>query len=174
MRIRKTREEDLPRVMEIYARARRFMAEHGNPRQWGPTCWPPEELIRQDIRRGNSYVCENEAGRVIGTFFYTFGEDIEPTYRNIVDGAWLYPGPYGVVHRIASDGTENGTGAFCIRWALEQCGHLRIDTHGDNTVMQGLLQKLGFEQCGTIYVEEDDDPRKAYEIQCRMHCKNEQ
>lgn len=163
MRIRKTREEDLPRVMDIYAHARRFMAEHGNPRQWGPTCWPPEALIRQDIRRGNSYVCENAQGRVIGTFFYTCGEDIEPTYRNIEDGAWLDPGPYGVVHRIASDGTEKGTGAFCIRWAFEQCGHLRIDTHGDNKVMQGLLGKLGFKHCGTIYVEEDNDPRMAFE-----------
>ncbi len=70
---------------------------------------------------------------------------------------------YGVVHRIASDGSEKGIGSFCIRWALEQCGHLRIDTHGDNTVMQGMLEKLGFTHCGTIYVYEDNDPRLAYE-----------
>ncbi len=47
--IRKSAEADLDRIMEIYARARRFMAEHGNPNQWGPTNWPPESLIRQDI-----------------------------------------------------------------------------------------------------------------------------
>ena len=41
--------------------------------------------------------------------------------------------------------------------------HLRIDTHGDNTVMQRLMEKLGFTHCGTIYVEEDDYPRLAYE-----------
>ncbi len=29
--------------------------------------------------------------------------------------------------------------------------------------MQGLLEKLGFTHCGTIYVEEDDYPRLAYE-----------
>ena len=163
MRIRRSTLRDLDRIMAIYADARRFMAEHGNPNQWGPTNWPPEALIRQDIAEGNSYVCENDAGHVAGTFFYTCGEDIEPTYREITDGAWLDGSPYGVVHRIAADGSEKGVGAFCIGWAYRQCGHLRIDTHGDNRVMQNLLGKLGFIHCGTIYVEEDDDPRLAYE-----------
>lgn len=163
MKIRKSAERDFETMMEIYAHARAFMAEHGNPRQWGPTNWPPQDLIHQDIRKGNSYVCVNEDDKVIGTFFFVYGEDIEPTYRNITDGAWHDASPYGVVHRIAADHSEKGIGAFCISWALEQCGHLRIDTHGDNTVMQNLLRKLGFEQCGIIYVEEDNDPRLAFE-----------
>ena len=163
MQIRKTVPADLGRLMEIYARARDFMARTGNPDQWGPTHWPPEALIREDIAAGNSYVCTNEAGRVIGTFFFVQGPDVEPTYRVIDDGAWLDPGPYGVVHRIASDGSEKGIGAFCLNWAYAQCGHLRIDTHGDNTVMQGLLRKLGFQHCGTIYVREDRAPRLAFE-----------
>ena len=163
MQIRKSTEQDLGRMLEIYAVARRFMAEHGNPNQWGPRGWPPEALLRRDIESGRSYVCLNDAGRVVGTFFFDQGADIEPTYRQIADGAWLDDGPYGVVHRIASDGSERGVGAFCLSWAYGQCGHLRIDTHGDNTVMQGLLGKLGFVHCGTIYVYEDNDPRLAYE-----------
>ena len=163
MQIRKSVPQDLDRIMEIYAYARQFMAQHGNPNQWGPTNWPPEALIRKDIAEGSSYVCENEAGKVIGTFFFTQGPDIEPTYREITDGNWLDKSPYGVVHRIASDGSEKGTGAFCINWAYDQCGHLRMDTHGDNTVMQNLLLKLGFIHCGTIYVQEDSYPRLAYE-----------
>ena len=70
MKIRKTTEIDLARVMEIYAYARRFMAEHGNPNQWGPTNWPPRDLIEDDIRKGCSYVCKNEDGDVVGTFFF--------------------------------------------------------------------------------------------------------
>ena len=163
MQIRKSTEQDLGRMLEIYAVARRFMAEHGNPNQWGPRGWPPEALLRRDIESGRSYVCLNDAGRVVGTFFFDQGADIEPTYRQIADGAWLDDGPYGVVHRIASDGSERGVGAYCLSWAYGQCGHLRIDTHGDNTVMQGLLGKLGFVHCGTIYVYEDNDPRLAYE-----------
>ena len=38
-----------------------------------------------------------------------------------------------------------------------------MDTHGDNIVMQNLLKKLGFVYCGIIHVEEDDDPRLAFE-----------
>lgn len=163
MRIRRSTGQDLDRMMEIYGYARNFMAEHGNPDQWGPTCWPPEELIRSDIRKGDSYVCLNEAGTVIGTFFFVYGNDIEPTYRVIEDGAWLDEGPYGVVHRIAGDGSEKGIGTFCLNWAFEQCGHLRIDTHGDNRVMQNLLRKLGFIHCGTVFVEEDPYPRLAFE-----------
>ncbi len=68
-----------------------------------------------------------------------------------------------MVHRIASDGSVKGIGSFCITWALEQSGHLRIDTHGDNKVMQNMLAKLGFTHCGTIYVDEDEYSRMAYE-----------
>jgi len=161
--VRSATENDFARIMQIYAFAREFMAKHGNPNQWGPTGWPPEELIHSDIRNGSSYVCVNGDGRIVGTFFFTQGRDVEPTYRVIADGAWLDDSAYGVVHRVATDGSEKGVGAFCLNWAYAQCRHLRIDTHGDNTVMQNLLGKLGFVHCGTIFVEEDDYPRLAYE-----------
>lgn len=166
MKIRHSTVDDIHRMMEIYSFARNFMKEHGNPNQWGPTNWPPEELIRKDIREGNSYVCLNDDGNVIGAFFYVYGEDIEPTYRVIEDGEWLDNSAYGTVHRIAGDSSEKGIGTFCINWAFEQCGHLRMDTHNDNKVMQNLLIKLGFTHCGTIYVEEDEYPRMAFEKVC--------
>ena len=162
MEIRRSAAADLPVMLSIYAHARRFMAEQGNPNQWGPTNWPPEALLRADIAAGNSYVCVAD-GKVVGTFFFRQGVDIEPTYRAITDGAWRDDSAYGVVHRIAADGTMKGVGKFCIDWAYAQCGHLRMDTHGDNTVMQNLLKKCGFAHCGTIYVEEDDYPRLAFE-----------
>ncbi len=162
MEIRKSEEKDFARIMEIYKYARHFMAEHGNPRQWGATNWPPEDLIRSDIAEGNSYVCVFE-GRIVGTFFYCQGKDIEPAYRQIEDGAWIDNGPYGVIHRIAGDGSVRGIGSFSIAWAFDKCSHLRMDTHGDNRVMQNLLKKNGFVYCGIIHVEEDNDPRLAYE-----------
>lgn len=162
MNIRHATEKDITRIMEIYEYARSFMADHGNPNQWGPTKWPPEDLIHEDIRTGHSYVCE-EDGQVVGTFYYNYGKDIEPTYAVIEDGEWLKNGDYGVVHRIAGDGSVKGIGTFCLNWAYEQCGHLRIDTHTDNKVMQSLLSKLGFKKCGIVYVVEDNYPRLAYE-----------
>ena len=162
MNIRHSTIRDLERMREIYAYDRDFMVRTGNPNQWGTTNWPPEDLLRQDIAEGNSFVCE-EDGRVIGTFFYVFGHDIEPTYREIVDGSWRDDEPFGVVHRLAGDGSAKGIGEFCLNWAFDQSGHLRVDTHGDNKVLQNLLEKLGFERRGTIFVVEDDYPRIAYE-----------
>ncbi len=163
MIIRKAEEKDLPRMLEIYEYARAFMAENGNPNQWGPTGWPPEEVLRGDIASGGSYVCVDDSGRIAGTFFFTQGKDIEPTYREMTEGEWLDDSPYGVIHRLASDGTVKGTGRFCISWALEQCGHMRMDTHGDNKLMQRLLESMGFKRCGIIHVVEDNYPRIAYE-----------
>ena len=163
MEIRHAEPADLERMMEIYAQARRFMADHGNPNQWGPTCWPPRALVAQDIARRRSYVCVAD-GRVVGAFFFDVGDHVEPGYDRIEDGCWRGSDTYGVVHRLASDGSVPGVGTCCLRWAFAQCGHLRMDTHGDNVVMQRLLTKLGFVHCGTIHVEEDDYPRLAYEL----------
>lgn len=167
--IRHSSQKDVGRIMEIYEYARKFMAENGNPRQWGMTGWPPEKLIRQDIEAQHSYVCEAD-GRIVGTFYYNYGPHIEPSYERICGGAWTgvkkygeSGNTYGVVHRIAGDGSVKGIGTFCLVWAFEQCHHLRIDTHPDNRVMQKLLQKQGFERCGYIYVMEDRDPRIAFE-----------
>ena len=163
MVIRNTKPEELDEVMGIYAHARQFMAEHGNARQWGPTSWPPRELIEKDIEVGKSHVCVTDDGRTAAVFFFDFGQDVETTYAVIEGGSWLSGEPYGVVHRIASAGIVPGAGTACIEWAFAQCGHLRIDTHEDNYVMQRLLKKLGFTYRGIIYVHEDNDPRLAYE-----------
>ena len=111
--IRRAAPADFGRIMEIYADARAFMAEHGNPNQWGATHWPPAELIRRDIADGNSYVCVHGED-VVGVFFFQAGPDIEPSYRVIEDGAWLDESPYGVIHRLAGDGSVKGIGQCCI------------------------------------------------------------
>ena len=64
---------------------------------------------------------------------------------------------------LASGGTVPGMGKACLDWALARCRYLRIDTHGDNIPMQNLLKKLGFTQRGVIHVQEDNDPRLAYD-----------
>ena len=137
------------------------MVEHGNPRQWAASGWPTDERVRKDIEEQRNYVCE-EDGHIGAVFYYIFGEE-DPTYTEIV-GSWLDSGPYGVVHRIATDGSLKGAGEFCLRWAIEKSGHLRIDTHPDNANMLGLLDRLGFTRCGVIHVEEDNDPRYGFEI----------
>ena len=156
--IRRSRPEQLDEIMEIYAGARTFMAEHGNPTQWGIT-HPTREMVEGDIEKGLGYVCM-AGDRIAAVFHYRLGEDA--TYRVIEDGNWLNDRPYGVVHRIASAGIAKGAASYCLEWALEQSGNLRIDTHRNNAVMQSLLKKLGFTYCGIIHVE-DGSERLAYQ-----------
>ncbi len=160
MVIRKAQPDDLGEILEIYRQARDFMVRTGNPTQWAKRGWPPEELIRRDIAQGRSYVCLDDR-QIAAVFYYVYGEDIDPTYR-VIEGAWLEDSPYGVIHRIAAR-EGRGAGRFCIDWAYRQCGHLRIDTHGDNKVMQKVLKDLGFFYCGIIHIEEDNAPRLAFE-----------
>ena len=162
MYIRKAAEGDLPRMMEIYAVARRFMAAHGNPNQWGPTNWPPEERIRADIAEGSSYVCVRQ-NRVVGAFYFRQGEEIEPTYQRIENGAWKEAGPYGVIHRLAGDGVHRGIFEQCMEFCRENAPDLRADTHADNRTMQHLLEKHGFVYCGIVNPP-DGGERMAYQL----------
>ncbi len=98
MQIRHTRPEDLPAMQEIFADARAFMRENGNPDQWGDR-FPTREMLDKDLALHRSYVCEDN-GKIAATFAFT--TDGEPTYRVIRGGAWLDDAPYGVVHRIAA------------------------------------------------------------------------
>lgn len=154
--VRKAVEADYPRILEIYAHAREFMAKTGNPYQWG-TNYPPVEMLQEDIRVGNLFVVEFEG--LHGVFAYFTEPD--PTYGYIEDGAWLADTPYGTIHRVAGDGS-GGVFSAVLNFAENQNPHVRIDTHHDNVVMQHVLEKHGFQRCGIIYLE-DGDPRIAYE-----------
>lgn len=158
MKIRQALHGDLPRILKLYKDARTFMSKTGNPTQWGNS-YPPESIIKSDINSHCCYVCESE-DRIIAVFFYSSGPD--STYRIIKDGKWLNDAPYGVVHRIASDGSTRGTASFCLSWAFSQCGNLKIDTHRNNRIMQHLLEKNGFTYCGIIYTPEGSE-RLAYQ-----------
>ncbi len=156
--IRQAEAGDLDRILEIYACARAFMAENGNPNQWGKTN-PPKERLVEDIRQGNLYAVAN-GRKICGVFAFFLGED--PTYREIFEGAWLSAAPYGTIHRIASDGS-GGIFPAVLVWCKKRIPHIRIDTHHDNTVMQHVVEKAGFQRCGIIYIA-DGTPRIAYEL----------
>lgn len=161
MYIRKATANDLEQILSLYNRARAFMVSTGNPHQWAERNWPPDELIRQDIDQGKSYVCVGDGGILEAVFYYEFGVRIDHNYGRI-DGSWRADKPYGVVHRIAARGGK-GAGRFCIQWAYDQCGYLRMDTHKDNRIMQKCLAELGFSYCGIIQITEDTVPRLAYD-----------
>ena len=188
MEIRRAIPEDLPRLMELYDSARAFMRSRGNMIQWVGG-YPSRELVAAGIEAGEQWVCvvddldsdgrtdcrsvDNAPDRrqngyiAVATFWFAVGP--EPTYDEIWDGpGWLEgdapfaEAPYGVVHRLASDGSVRGVGAFCLEWCLARCGNIRVDTHACNAVMQNILRTLGYTRRGVIRIA-DGTPRDAFQ-----------
>ena len=152
--------EDIPAMMDLYAQARVFMREHGNPNQWDEN-YPSRELLEKDIAFGNSYIVEDDEKNLAATFAFIKGED--PTYYGIENGAWLNHEPYGTIHRLAGNTSYHGIASGCISWCKSQIGNLRADTHEDNKIMQHLLEKNGFVRCGIIHLA-NGAPRIAYQF----------
>lgn len=156
--IRRAKESDLPEILKIYERARGFMRKTNNPTQWQGG-YPSEEILLSDIEKEQLYLYINEE-KIGGVFVFFLGGD--KTY-DYIEGAWKDPSPYGTIHRIASAGYERGVFGKCLAFCKSVTGHIRIDTHEDNVVMQNTLKKHGFSHCGTIYLE-SGDPRLAFEL----------
>lgn len=174
-RLRVAVPDDLPLMLDIYARARRVMADAGNPTQWG-TLYPRAEVVADDVREGRSLLLVDDgrddaghdgigrpAERVLAQFALCRGRD--PAYASI-DGRWLDDDPYVTIHRLASSGVERGSARRCLMWAVSTCANVRVDTHGRNSAMLHILESLGFTRCGIITTLGDatlgdrDDPHR--------------
>ena len=96
---------------------------------------------------------------VVAVFAFIIGDD--PTYR-VIEGSWLNDRPYGVIHRIGSNGKAKGIIPFVMEYAFSRIDNIKIDTHKDNRIMQHVLEKNGFKYCGVITIE-DGTKRVAYQ-----------
>lgn len=160
LQIRRTRIEEVDKLMDIFVQSRRIMRESGNLKQWTGG-YPTRKIVEKDVKDENSYVCVDEAGKVIGTFAFIYGED--PTYIRIYEGRWLdNERPYATIHRLASTKDSHGVAAACLDWCARQISNLRADTHRDNHILQHILLKHGFTYCGIIYLQNGDE-RLAYQ-----------
>ena len=155
--IRLAQIKDLDNLLAVYAAARAFMRQNGNPTQWSGG-YPSAGVLLADISAGQLYVVEQD-GAIGGCFLLADGPD--PTYA-VIDGGWKSDAPYGVIHRVAGNGTIRGLFHQCAQFARQRYRHLRIDTHADNHPMQHVLQKEGFTFQGIIHLA-DGSPRLAYE-----------
>lgn len=150
---------DLPHIMPIFEKARKFMQLTGNPSQWIDG-YPSEEIITHDIEQRNFYV-ETSGNAITGGFAFITGD--EPSYK-IIQGEWLDNAPYGTIHRLASDGSRKGFADRCIEFCRNKISTLRADTHKDNLLMQKALLRNGFQYCGIIRVANGTE-RLAYQLQ---------
>ncbi len=156
-------------MLETLARARRLMAEAGNPTQWG-TSFPRRSSVEEDIRLGRAFLLVDDADggtgivheRQLAQFALCEGDD--PSYVSI-DGAWLDDDPYVAVHRLASTGLRPRSARTCLEWVLEAHPNVRIDTHRNNHAMRHILAGLGFTFCGTILLPDRDEDRERLAFQ---------
>lgn len=150
--------EDVDTIIKIYDIARKYMRDNGNYSQW-INGYPSKEQIINDINNNVSYVVK-ENNIIVAVFVFIIG--IDNTYINIENGNWHSNNTYGVIHRIASEGSVKEITNFVFNWCLNSINYLRIDTHKDNLIMQHCVTKFGFKCCGIIHVA-DGSPRLAYD-----------
>ena len=161
MEITLAKTTDLEAILSVYAAARRFMQEAGNPDQWG-NGYPPREVVEADLAAERLHLC-CEGDTILGVFCYF--EGVEPVYEAMTEGVWQNDAPYGVIHRIAVSeaGRGRGIARFCFDFAFDRCHNIKIDTHCDNHPMQRALTKAGFVYCGTVHYPERGGERLAYQ-----------
>ena len=158
--IRPATPADIDDIMRLIEEGRKKMMDEGNTRQWA-NGHPRQEVVEDDIKRGNSYLLTTDSGIPLATFALIAGPD--PTYARIDGGSWLNDEPYYVIHRIASSAKAHGVMRQVIAYALTKTRNIRIDTHEDNQTMRALLTKYGFVYCGIIYLANGDE-RLAFQL----------
>ena len=162
--IRKSKPSDLDTILRLREEARQTMIRTGNKNQW-TAGHPATDVFVNDIKQGNSYLIEDTDcnGRPTPVASFAFIPGPDPTYAIIYDGKWLdETSSYHVLHRIASTPTSHGVMEALLQFCFTHACNIRIDTHRDNHIMQHLLAKHGFSQCGIIHLLNGDE-RLAYQ-----------
>ena len=162
--LRCVKEYEFDQAMKLIEQGRSFLKSQGID-QWQQG-YPDEACIRRDIQAEKGYFL-TDGTAIAGYLCLDF--DGEPSYRGI-KGQWLTEAdaPYLVIHRLAFDSAFRGHGLTKAVFGLaeqlcmeRQIFSIRVDTDGDNKIMQRVFQKIGFVYCGTIWFEGGD--RLAYE-----------
>jgi GNAT superfamily N-acetyltransferase len=165
MIFRKGKISDLPRMMAIVRQAQISIGKLGID-QW-QNGYPAEEIMRNDIENGHSFVLIDDTGAVIAIASVLYND--EPTYDEIFDGEWLSRGNFVVVHRmaVAEEFKQKGIASHLLKEIekqaiLKNIPSFKIDTHEGNIPMRKTFERNGFTYCGRIFLR-DGNPRVAYE-----------
>jgi RimJ/RimL family protein N-acetyltransferase len=162
MELRNARKEEAEACYQCIEDARAYHKSMGFE-QWHPD-YPTLKTIQDDIANGVGYAFA-DGDKLIGYCCIIIGD--EPAYH-VIDGAWKTDRPYAVVHRMAFSASARGHGLsknaldlikdFCRERHVDA---IRVDTQGENKVMQHVLDREGFIYCGLVTF--DGGPKLAYE-----------
>lgn len=180
MKMREAVTADIEQILAITDSARRFQ-RHCGFRQWEDG-YPAYDNIAADIAAKGAYVFENDGIAAKAANFTIKGSNIVENenivaYAYLTEGdaeydrlsrIWQFPGPYGVIHRLAIAPQFRGQGLAAQILAMSEA-HLaaqgiramRIDTGQDNIVMQRILSRADYTCRGLCQFSWG--PRLAYE-----------
>ena len=158
MELRKATLSDIDRIMPILDDARAFQRSMGF-RQWEDG-YPDRDTGLADIASGNARVlvdsdrAPDADAHILGYCLLAIGD---PAY-DCLNHSWLYPGPYGVIHRLALSSASRGRKLARLfidlieRDYLRRGIHsLRVDTGAENLIMRHLLLSHGFHPHGLLH-----------------------
>ena len=154
--------DEVDNVVEIINCAIKRLGNAGIS-QW-QNGYPNKEVVLQDIANGVGRVlCKEEKILAYGALVYTG----EKAYNDLEGGEWiLQTQNYATIHRACVSNSCVGEGygklfmIFAENEAKQKADSIRIDTHPDNKIMQGLVASLHYEYCGKVMYE---SVRLAYE-----------
>lgn len=154
--------KEAEKAMALIDEAKEFLKSQGID-QW-QTGYPDMETIIGDLAHGRGYFIEEGSDAAAYLCIDFAGEASYETLQ----GSWKSDLPYAVVHRMAISGAYRGHGIASIAFQLieELCIQngiysVRVDTDEKNAIMRHVLEKNGFDYCGTTWF--DNSVKYAYE-----------
>lgn len=161
MEIRQAFPNEIGAIMTVIESARIALAEAGSSQWQGADGYLTEEIIFDDVLKGQAYVGIID-GQIVS--YAAVVTDGEPAYEKIYDGDWKHHNNrYVTFHRIAvlREFTGQKNAQTFIQGLIEELTlMIFVATHEKNLVMQHILEKLGYVYCGKVPI---DGERLAYQ-----------
>lgn len=152
MEIRLAYPNEADEIMKIIEEARSFLKRSGSDQWQGK--YPELRDILNDILLGQAWVAVID-GEIVAYTAVIKGQ--EEAYEAIFDGKWRHANPqYTVFHRIAvaQNKSDQKIAQTFLQGLIEGLPGVdfRCDTHAKNSIMQHILEKLGYIYCGKVMI----------------------
>jgi ribosomal protein S18 acetylase RimI-like enzyme len=160
--IRIARMDDLDKIMNIVNETIEDLNTEGNY-QWS-TDYPLRENFEEDIKSASLYIYEQD-GEVAS--FMCINKKQDDAYNNV---NWSKDGDAIVIHRFAVKRSfqKKGIGSKMIEFTEnfaknKNIRYLKVDTNSQNTRMNKLFIRLGFNFVGQINLRDVKEPFNCYD-----------
>ena len=170
MTLRQATLEELQGVCDLYRAACRGMEQSGLD-QWHWGIYPDEDMVREDIARGELYVADGPDGLRCAVC-------VNLSYDEAYQGVnWLYGLHPGSFHRLAVHPSQQGKGLgrqvlACVEELLRGmgCDCLRMDTFTQNQRAQRLYEGYGMRRAGLVVFSFRPEPFVCLEKPLTKDC----